>query len=299
MVLVVLSHHADNDGGNAHPGIALMCSESNLCERAVKYAIKSLLNSAELEIERPSRGQIPASYRINLPIKGRRAFGAPDAPLKLVQSAPDAPVHEMHPKEPLSVHQMHPKQAQGVQMATEGGAPNAPVGVQMATVIGANGDIAYKEEKIEQSIGKSCVKKHVKQPSADVRAVFDSWRERLAHPNAILTPKRQKAIESRLREGYTVEALQSAVDGCRASPWHMGLNDRETVFDDIELICRNGENVEKFISKIEQAKGKRNGTGTHQAATSNGIGKHVDHAKTIGNFGKDAKRIGYGSKGQS
>lgn len=143
MVMIVLSHHADNNGCNARPGIGLICKESKLCERAVKYAIKSLIKSDELGIEQPSRGQKPASYFINLPIKGKKVYGAPDAPLKLVKGAPDAPVHEMHPK-----------QGSGVQMATSRGANGDIPGVQMATLYGANGDIAYKEGIIEQSIEK-------------------------------------------------------------------------------------------------------------------------------------------------
>lgn len=143
MVLVVLSHHADNNGCNARPGIGLICKESKLCERAVKYAIKSLIETQELGLEYPSRGQKPASYSINLPIKGKKGYGAPDALLKLIKGAPDAPVH-----------QMHPKQGSGVQMATSRGANGDIPGVQMATLYGANGDIAYKEGIIEYPIEK-------------------------------------------------------------------------------------------------------------------------------------------------
>lgn len=62
-----------------------------------------------------------------------------------------------------------------------------------------------------------------------------------------LTPKRDKAIKARLKEGYTFEQIKAAIDGCRNDPFSMGHNDRQKPFNDIELICRTGEKVESFI----------------------------------------------------
>tara|TARA_R110000823_G_C15918541_1_gene498449 strand:+ start:274 stop:1014 length:741 start_codon:yes stop_codon:yes gene_type:complete len=63
-----------------------------------------------------------------------------------------------------------------------------------------------------------------------------------------LTPKREKAIKARLKEGYTIEQIKSAIDGCRNDPFSMGQNDRQKPFNDIELICRTGEKVESFLA---------------------------------------------------
>ena len=87
--------------------------------------------------------------------------------------------------------------------------------------------------------------------SADVRCVFDYWREVMQHPKAILDDKRRRAIASRLKHGYSVEQLKRAVDGCRGSPWHQGQNERRLVYDDIELICRDTKRVESFLAKAE------------------------------------------------
>lgn len=89
----------------------------------------------------------------------------------------------------------------------------------------------------------------LRPPAADVQ-VFDHWREVTGHPDAKFTAKRKRAVKERLREGYTVEQLRSAVDGCRASPFHQGENERRTVYDDLELICRSGEKVEQFIAAL-------------------------------------------------
>jgi len=84
--------------------------------------------------------------------------------------------------------------------------------------------------------------------SADVAAVFAYWQTAMNHPQAKLTPKRRKLIAARLKD-YTLIEIQRAIDGCRASPFHMGQNETGTVYDDIELICRNGEKLESFISR--------------------------------------------------
>lgn len=62
-----------------------------------------------------------------------------------------------------------------------------------------------------------------------------------------LTTKRKKNISARLKDGYTVEQIKQAVDGCRADPFSMGANDRNKPFNDIELICRTGEKLESFL----------------------------------------------------
>ena len=77
--------------------------------------------------------------------------------------------------------------------------------------------------------------------------VFAHWQATMKHPRAKLDRKRKVAIASRLKDGYSVEELKNAVDGCRASAWHQGKNQDGKVFDDIELICRNAVNVERFL----------------------------------------------------
>lgn len=82
-----------------------------------------------------------------------------------------------------------------------------------------------------------------------VRTVFTYWQRVLNHPRAQLDAKREKAIKARLKDGYTVEDLCVAVDGCSRSAYHMGQNDTRTLYNDIELICRDGPKVDGFIKK--------------------------------------------------
>lgn len=88
--------------------------------------------------------------------------------------------------------------------------------------------------------------------SDPVVVVFDHWRSTLQHPEAKLTPKRRRLVRERLGEGYTVADVRRAIEGCRASPFHMGVNDRRRVYDDIALICRDGEHVEQFKALWKQ-----------------------------------------------
>ena len=82
-----------------------------------------------------------------------------------------------------------------------------------------------------------------------MREVFGHWKRVMGHPDAKLTKEREARVKARFAEGYTVEQLNGAVDGCKASAHHMGRNDSGAVYDDLELICRNGGKVEAFLSK--------------------------------------------------
>lgn len=84
--------------------------------------------------------------------------------------------------------------------------------------------------------------------AAQVREVFQHWQQTLQHPQAKLTEDRKRKVQARLREGFTVEQLKAAIDGCARSPFHMGENDQGQKHDDLELICRKGSQVEKFAN---------------------------------------------------
>ena len=63
----------------------------------------------------------------------------------------------------------------------------------------------------------------------------------------VLNDKRKRLIKGRIKEGYTVEQLKKAVDGCLCSPWHRGQNPNGVVYDDITLICRDATKVDQFV----------------------------------------------------
>ena len=89
--------------------------------------------------------------------------------------------------------------------------------------------------------------------AAQAREVFVFWQEHMDHPRANLDEKRMKAITQRLRNGYSVDDLRAAVRGCKLTPFNMGKNDREEVYDGIDLICRDADHVDKFIRRAGDA----------------------------------------------
>jgi hypothetical protein len=85
------------------------------------------------------------------------------------------------------------------------------------------------------------------------------WASQFAKLNANqarwgLDTKRRAAVAGRLKDGYPVADLLTAIDGCKASAWHQGRNDRQRPFNDLGLICRDSAHVEQFI---ELARGQQ------------------------------------------
>lgn len=87
-----------------------------------------------------------------------------------------------------------------------------------------------------------------------VAAVFNYWRDIMGHSRARMDLARAKVIRARLADGYSPDDLMLAVDGCAASAFHMGENDRQTRYDSISLILRDADHTDKFIAIGEQAR---------------------------------------------
>jgi hypothetical protein len=86
-----------------------------------------------------------------------------------------------------------------------------------------------------------------------VECVFDHWVYMLGkNPRRVaMGPKRRRAIERALQL-YDVETLLLAVEGCAASPYHRGENDRDTEYTDLELILRDEPHIERFVEAGER-----------------------------------------------
>lgn len=97
----------------------------------------------------------------------------------------------------------------------------------------------------------------VRQTLADINEIFVYWRVRMGHPRACLDQKRRSKIRQRLCDGYKKQDLLDAIEGCALSTFHMGQNDRSTVYNDIELICRDAKHVDQFLKVHETHKAKK------------------------------------------
>jgi hypothetical protein len=81
----------------------------------------------------------------------------------------------------------------------------------------------------------------------DVDRVWSAWLESTGkNPNrAKLDAKRKKLIVKALAD-YTVGEVVAAVTGWEFSPHHRGENERGTKYNDLSLLLRNPENIERF-----------------------------------------------------
>lgn len=87
-----------------------------------------------------------------------------------------------------------------------------------------------------------------------VREVIGHYRT--YHPQALKRPrsdsKEWRLVAARLREGYTVEQLCAAVDGCHMTPHNLGQNDRGTKYLGLGLIMRDGDQVTRFMETAQE-----------------------------------------------
>ena len=90
-----------------------------------------------------------------------------------------------------------------------------------------------------------------------ISEIFAYWQTTLGHPRARLTADRKAAVRRRLAEGYSIDEIKRAIDGCKASPFHQGENDAGAVYDDLTLICRSGSKLEQFIGYLSPRGKKR------------------------------------------
>lgn len=82
-----------------------------------------------------------------------------------------------------------------------------------------------------------------------VHAVFAAWQKATGRTRALLLPVRQRLIERRLQDGYTVEYLCAAVRGWQWDEWCSGLNPQGQQYCDLEFLLRvnsDRNNVERF-----------------------------------------------------
>jgi len=81
--------------------------------------------------------------------------------------------------------------------------------------------------------------------------VIEAYRKK--HPRARPGKKERKLIADRLAEGYTVEDLLAAIEGCHMSKFHRGDNDRNKKYQSLELIMRDSAHVQDFAEVYDDA----------------------------------------------
>lgn len=90
-----------------------------------------------------------------------------------------------------------------------------------------------------------------------IEEIFLHWKKVHEHPRVPLRPSLVKKIQARLKEGYSKEELLEAIEGCKLNPWHQGENPNGVKYDRLDLILRDSEHVDMFISLYEKYNGNK------------------------------------------
>jgi len=85
-----------------------------------------------------------------------------------------------------------------------------------------------------------------------IQQVFTHWQIIMSKSRARLDEKRRKCIKARFADGYEVQDLLDAINGCYLSPFHMGENPDGTIYNELSLICRDAEHIDRFIETFEE-----------------------------------------------
>jgi hypothetical protein len=84
--------------------------------------------------------------------------------------------------------------------------------------------------------------------TSPAQTLFSIWQTEMNHPKAIFDEKRKRAVNGRLKDGFTIERLHRAILGNKSSDYHQAQHpkNQKHVYDDLELICRDAKHVEQF-----------------------------------------------------
>lgn len=87
-----------------------------------------------------------------------------------------------------------------------------------------------------------------RQITDPVTFVFDYWVKHVkatARVHPVLSDERRRKIRKAL-DSHGLEIVLMAIDGVTKSDFHMGKNARGKVYNDISLILRDAQHIEKF-----------------------------------------------------
>ena len=84
--------------------------------------------------------------------------------------------------------------------------------------------------------------------------IFNHWVSSMnKNQRTQFTANRKTCVKARLKDGYSEQDIITAITSCAKSSYHMGQNDTGTIYDDLTLICRNGEKLEGFINNADRS----------------------------------------------
>lgn len=87
---------------------------------------------------------------------------------------------------------------------------------------------------------------------ADIQKVFQHWVDTMQKTaRAKLDTNRRYRIQRAL-DAYGLDDTMNAITGCSLSEFHMGHNRRRKVYNELTLILRNSEKIERFLDVYDR-----------------------------------------------
>lgn len=90
-----------------------------------------------------------------------------------------------------------------------------------------------------------------KVSESEIKEVFDFWVSTFKKRVSALDHKRSVAIGNAIYL-FGIDNCKDAIRGCTYSDFHMGRNAANKVYNEIELILRDAEHVERFLSYLPE-----------------------------------------------
>jgi len=90
--------------------------------------------------------------------------------------------------------------------------------------------------------------------------IFNYWKEVMKKgPNTTFSKKRMDKVKARLKDGYSVDFIKQAIYGCSITPHNNGTDPKGNgqKYDDLELICRYAEHLERFAENANRESANR------------------------------------------
>lgn len=326
LILLILARYAGDDY-ETYCGYTRLSDEANISERNVVYTLKKLEASGEIKIERGSGRGMKTIYKINLPEvkKAQPAASIPESRQAKRAAFPGA--DNQQPPAPFSVNQENEGDSERMQAAApyqthqnmQAAAPfssesgeakgckletervqDSEKRVQTEGEKGAKPSDAY----IERESNKESIKESKEQPppkrrksvgqffNENITTVLSYWANATGNQTAVFDQKRKKLVEFRLLDGFTVEQLCLAVDGCLLSEFHSGQNKGGFVYDQVKHIFADADSVESFMRHAKN--GKQNGHHRPDKSEQNQLAADEAEKRIFGNsanFDADAEVI--------
>lgn len=241
LVLLSIANHADARGENSWPSIATIAKEAGISERSVHDALRKLeaMDVIDREVNEGGNRKTQGNRRPN-----RYTILAMIEDAEVTRAALEA----YSGVEPTST----PTDARGGSCCTPG-----VEAASTQTVLEPSQPTPPSPPRGEREKAESALTDERAATEAAVIAIFEAWKDATGHKRAVLDKARRKKIEDRLRDGYAVDELIAAVQGVRHSKFHMGENERHQKYDDLALILRDAEHVERFANLELQARRRK------------------------------------------